>query len=200
MGIPDYYRILRVSPSASQEDVKKAYQQESLKSHPDRFPNATPAEAREHTRRFQCVADAYYILSDRARRAEYDGARQHTPLDPEGDESEEEDSAHFFRSFGDREEQPQPQQMFADVWEDLLRPEVQNQRSVWKPAGTASGAVLGFIMGSMPGAVGGALLGNRLGAIRDAKGKSVSNVFLGLRSDQRAQILKAFAIRVLGSI
>lgn len=65
MAVPDYYRvgpaayqILNVEPTASAEQVKKAYQRESLKSHPDRFPNASPQEAREHTRRFQSVADA----------------------------------------------------------------------------------------------------------------------------------------------
>ena len=51
-------QILGVVPTASADEIKKAYQRESLRSHPDRFPNASPSEAREHTKRFQSVADA----------------------------------------------------------------------------------------------------------------------------------------------
>lgn len=51
-------QILGVSPSATPEEIKKAYQRESLRCHPDRFPNATPDETRAHTQRFQSVADA----------------------------------------------------------------------------------------------------------------------------------------------
>ena len=36
---------------------------------------------------------------------------------------------------------------------------------------------MGFIVANMPGAVAGAVAGNRLGAVRDAKGKSVYEVF-----------------------
>lgn len=45
----------------------------------------------------------------------------------------------------------------------------------------------------------GAFAGNRLGAIRDAKGKSVAAVFSELGGDQKAQILRALAMKVLGS-
>lgn len=42
--------------------------------------------------------------------------------------------------------------------------------------------------------------GNRLGAIRDAKGKSVASVFTGLEASQKAEILKALAFKVLGTM
>lgn len=45
----------------------------------------------------------------------------------------------------------------------------------------------------------GAYAGNRLGAIRDAKGKSVAAVFSQLNGNDRAQILKALAMKVLGT-
>lgn len=45
----------------------------------------------------------------------------------------------------------------------------------------------------------GAYAGNRLGAIRDAKGKSVAAVFGELGGNERAQILKALAMKVLGT-
>jgi len=42
--------------------------------------------------------------------------------------------------------------------------------------------------------------GNRIGAIRDAKGRSVASVFTGLESSQKAEILRALAFKVLGSM
>ena len=47
---------------------------------------------------------------------------------------------------------------------------------------------MGFIVGNIPGLMVGAFAGNRLGAIRDAKGKSVAAVFSELGGDQRAQV------------
>ena len=47
----------------------------------------------------------------------------------------------------------------------------------WSMVGMVSGAGLGFIIGNVPGLIGGAVAGNRLGAVRDAKGKSVYSVF-----------------------
>ncbi|KDN41135.1 hypothetical protein K437DRAFT_258373 [Tilletiaria anomala UBC 951] len=42
--LPDYYKTLSVSPSATTAEIKDAYRKESLRSHPDRFPHATPSE------------------------------------------------------------------------------------------------------------------------------------------------------------
>lgn len=47
----------------------------------------------------------------------------------------------------------------------------------WSMIGGVSGGALGFIVANMPGLVAGAVAGNRLGAVRDAKGKSVFAVF-----------------------
>lgn len=63
-----------------------------------------------------------------------------------------------------------------------------------------SGASLGFIIANIPGMLMGGYAGNRLGAIRDAKGKSVASVFTELGADKKAEILKALAFKVLGSI
>jgi phosphomannomutase len=43
----------------------------------------------------------------------------------------------------------------------------------WSLVGGASGGALGFIVANAPGALAGAVAGNRLGAVRDKKGKSV---------------------------
>lgn len=84
------------------------------------------------------------------------------------------------------------------VVEDMLKPEVDRVIPLWKYLGTASGATLGFILGSIPGLVIGSLTGNRLGAVRDAKGKSVYAVFAELDGGQKAAILRGLAMKVLG--
>ena len=47
----------------------------------------------------------------------------------------------------------------------------------WSVVGGLSGGAMGFIVANFPGALAGAVAGNRLGAVRDAKGKSVYSVF-----------------------
>jgi len=63
----DYYEILGVGKSASQEEVKKAFRQLALKHHPDRNPGNKGAEEK-----FKEINEAYTCLSDPNRRAEYD--------------------------------------------------------------------------------------------------------------------------------
>lgn len=47
----------------------------------------------------------------------------------------------------------------------------------WSLVGGLSGGAMGFIVANFPGALAGAVAGNRLGAVRDARGKSVYSVF-----------------------
>lgn len=54
--------------------------------------------------------------------------------------------------------------------------------------GAACGAGLGFIIANVPGTLVGAYAGNRLGAVRDAKGKSVAAVFSQLGGSQKAEV------------
>lgn len=61
--------------------------------------------------------------------------------------------------------------------------------------GTVSGASLGFIVANVPGLMVGAVAGNRLGAIRDAKGKSVAAVFSQLGGQQKAEVSETLFAR-----
>lgn len=66
----------------------------------------------------------------------------------------------------------------------------------WGIVGGVSGGALGFIVGNVPGALAGAVAGNRLGAVRDAKGKAVYEVFLDLPQPDRARLLSELAAKV----
>jgi molecular chaperone DnaJ len=63
----DYYETLGVSRNATDEDVKRAYRKLALKYHPDRNPGDKQAEER-----FKEVSEAYQVLSDSHKRAQYD--------------------------------------------------------------------------------------------------------------------------------
>ena len=58
----------------------------------------------------------------------------------------------------------------------------------WSYLGAVCGAGMGFIIANFPGLMLGAVAGNRLGAIRDAKGKSVAAVFSDLGGQQKAEV------------
>jgi len=63
----DYYEVLGVSRSATEDEIKKAYRKLALKHHPDRNPGDKAAEGR-----FKEASEAYQILSDAERRSQYD--------------------------------------------------------------------------------------------------------------------------------
>ena len=67
MAYIDYYKILGVDKSASQDDVKKAYKKLARKYHPDLNPNDPDAH-----RKFQEINEANEVLSDPEKRKKYD--------------------------------------------------------------------------------------------------------------------------------
>lgn len=66
-GKRDYYDILGVSKSASPEEIKKAYRKVAIQFHPDKNPGDKEAEEK-----FKEAAEAYEILSNAEKKAQYD--------------------------------------------------------------------------------------------------------------------------------
>jgi len=66
----DYYAILGVEKSADSDEIKKRYRKLARELHPDKTKGDKTLEER-----FKAVSEAYDILSDEKKRAEYDQAR-----------------------------------------------------------------------------------------------------------------------------
>jgi len=71
MQFKDYYKILGVGEDADLKEIKKAYRKMALKLHPDVNPDADAND------KFKELAEAYEVLKDEQRRAEYDEMRQY---------------------------------------------------------------------------------------------------------------------------
>lgn len=93
-------------------------------------------------------------------------------------------------------------EQFGDVFEEMLREEGMAEDGgrptgkFWSVVGGLSGAAMGFIIANFPGMVAGAVAGNRLGSIRDSRGKSVYSVFQELPQDAKMQLLSQLAAKV----
>jgi molecular chaperone DnaJ len=72
----DFYNVLGVSSTASQDEIKKAYRKLAKKNHPD--ANASDAKAAE---RFKEISEANNVLSDPAKRKQYDEMRRYGAFD-----------------------------------------------------------------------------------------------------------------------
>jgi molecular chaperone DnaJ len=63
----DYYEVLGIIRSATEDEIKKAYRKQALKYHPDRNPGDAEAESK-----FKEATEAYEVLKDPSKRQRYD--------------------------------------------------------------------------------------------------------------------------------
>ena len=71
----DYYKILNVSPNASESEIKKAYRSLSFKYHPDKNPDPSVAE------QYKLINEAYETLNDPQKKSQYDNRNNPTNID-----------------------------------------------------------------------------------------------------------------------
>jgi curved DNA-binding protein CbpA len=67
----DYYQILGLSEKSSQQDIENAYSKLSVEWHPERHTS----DRVQAQQRFNDISEAYHVLSDSARRVNYDQRR-----------------------------------------------------------------------------------------------------------------------------
>jgi hypothetical protein len=75
----DHYAVLGVGATASREEIRAAHRRLVHVLHPDRHTGAGEAELKLAQRRMREINDAWSVLSDPARRAEYDRSRSSAP-------------------------------------------------------------------------------------------------------------------------
>ena len=68
----NYYEILGVDKNASEDEIRSSYKKLALKYHPDRHVNDSEEEKKKAEEKFKEISEAYSILSDKEKRAEYD--------------------------------------------------------------------------------------------------------------------------------
>lgn len=119
----DYYKILGVPESASSDAIKKEYRKLAIQYHPDKNKGNKQAEEK-----FKEISEAYYVLSDSKRRAEFDQFRKFGGVDPrQGGGFHGADGFNFedlLRAYGRQgrgaRTQSQTYSGFADIFEELF--------------------------------------------------------------------------------
>ncbi|KAJ4940744.1 hypothetical protein JOQ06_027039 [Pogonophryne albipinna] len=77
----DYYKVLGVGKSATEDEIKKAYRKRALMHHPDRHSAATQEVQKEEEKKFKEVGEAFTVLSDPKKKMRYDSGHD---LEDEG--------------------------------------------------------------------------------------------------------------------
>ncbi|PVH85638.1 DnaJ-domain-containing protein [Cadophora sp. DSE1049] len=222
----DYYAALGIPSSASQQQIRDAYKRAALKTHPDRVASDSPERAERTRKfqlindAYYTLSDPsrrsdydsarkYHGFGSGASTAStaYDSDDDSTVPDP-GEDARASGSFPW-SSFGfgakaknKEEEQRFENEQFGDVFEEMLREEGMAENGgvptgkFWSVVGGLSGGAMGFIVANFGGMVAGAVAGNRLGAVRDAKGKSVYAVFQELPQDAKGKLLSQLAAKV----
>jgi len=222
----DYYATLEIPSSASQQQIRDAYKRQALKTHPDRVPSDSPERGERTRKFQQVNDAYYTLSDPSRRKdydaaRVYHGfgsgaSTSSTAFDDDeeiptsGPQPGQTSGFNFpWSSFGfsskaanEEEKTKFENEQFGDVFEEMLRDEGMAENGgkptgkFWSVIGGLSGGAMGFIVANFPGMLAGAVAGNRLGNIRDARGKSVYSVFQELPQGDKARLLSQLAAKV----
>lgn len=95
----DYYKILNVDKSATEEEIRKAYKKRAMLHHPDKHASASEAVQKEQERLFKDLGEAYEVLSDSKKRFRYDQGVDLMDDNGGGYQSYQDNSADLFNVF-----------------------------------------------------------------------------------------------------
>ncbi|CAD5121938.1 DgyrCDS10401 [Dimorphilus gyrociliatus] len=93
----DYYKILGISKTSSDDEIRKAYRKRALRHHPDRHSSADDETKKEEEKKFKEIGEAYAVLSDPKKRERYDTGQD---LDEGGFQSDFDPNTIFQAFFG----------------------------------------------------------------------------------------------------
>jgi curved DNA-binding protein len=77
MSVKDYYKILGIERTATEDEIKQSYRRLAMKYHPDRNRDDTVGNAEE---RFKEINEAYECLSDKNKKHQYDHGGMNDPF------------------------------------------------------------------------------------------------------------------------
>lgn len=125
----DYYNILGVTESASEDEIKTAYKRLAKKFHPDKNPGNKAAEEK-----FKEMSEAYNVLSDPAKRKQYDAMRRFGSRGGQYDNYQTDftdfDLKEFMKNFNMNGSKPR--ESFADLLDEMFfgsSPKTQSRSS-----------------------------------------------------------------------
>ena len=97
MAYIDYYKILGVDKSATQDDIKKAYRKLARKLHPDLNPDDKEAE-----RQFKELNEANEVLSNPENRTKYDKYGEHWKHGEEYEKAQQQQRQYQNQNYGEQ--------------------------------------------------------------------------------------------------
>jgi curved DNA-binding protein len=169
----DYYKILGVTRTSSPEEIRKSYRKMAMLHHPDRNPDDPVAEEK-----FKEIAEAYGVLTDPAKRRQYDTCQASG-----GDFSRSQGGGFTYSQediLRDLFKDPQFQQMFSGLLREFQRSGFRHSSTFIKRSffGGKGGIFLGgiFLIGSLAGPLLAGAAKKHLGG-RPSILKSIGNAF-----------------------